>query len=96
MVDVTYKRRSMGAASNRPRIMSKRQALAAAVTDGAGADSGHRRLYGHSAELRKALAQMQADMDAISRGNRTGRPAKTAKTTAVSQTGSADLPQLQV
>jgi hypothetical protein len=78
-VIIKYKRRRrVDDSSERPRVISKRQAISS-VSHGDHEGGGYsfgafRSIYGNNAMLRKAQAQMQADMDAISRsGNKHNR-----------------------
>jgi hypothetical protein len=76
-VIVQYKRRRrVSESSERPRVVSKRQAISSASGNEheGGGFTAFRGIYGNNAMLRKAQAQMQADMDAISRsGNKNNR-----------------------
>ena len=69
---IKYKRRRrVDDSSDRPRVVSKRQAISSASHNEheGGGFGAFRGIYGNNAMLRKAQAQMQADMDAISRSS---------------------------
>ena len=69
---IKYKRRRrVDDSSDRPRVISKRQAISSASNNEHENSSfgAFRGIYGNNAMLRKAQAQMQADMDAISRSS---------------------------